>query len=203
MLDRRMQVCVLVLLTVGLLTLSACSNAKTEMSTAQPKSSSPSGEIAVATLQTTATVTAVDQAKRMVTLRNEGGAVTTYKCGKDVVNFDQIKVGDQVKAEVIEALAVYVRKAGVPAASDATMVGLAKKGSKPGVVMAETQEVSVKVDAVNAAKHTITVTGPLGKTRALNVNPKVDLAGIKPGDDIVIRYTEGLAVLVEKGPAKK
>src|SRR5687767_5663639 len=46
----------------------------------------------------TATVVAVDPAERVVVLKTADGDMIPVKCGKNVVNFDQIKAGDQVKA---------------------------------------------------------------------------------------------------------
>jgi hypothetical protein len=45
----------------------------------------------------TSKVTAVDPSKRTVTLTSDAGESNTYKLGKNVRNFDQIKVGDQVQ----------------------------------------------------------------------------------------------------------
>ena len=47
---------------------------------------------------TTATVRSIDTNQReLVLLRNDGSTVT-YKAGPQVINFDQIKAGDKVKA---------------------------------------------------------------------------------------------------------
>src|SRR5689334_10819583 len=46
-----------------------------------------------------ATVTAVDKADRVVTLRGDDGREQTIKCGPEVRNFDQIEVGDRVAAQ--------------------------------------------------------------------------------------------------------
>ena len=75
-------------------------------------------------------------------------------------------------------------------------MALAPKGAKPGGIIAETSEITAKVDAVDAAKHTVTLEGPLGKQRTFKVNPKVDLSKIKKGDDIVLRVTDALAIEV-------
>ena len=37
-----------------------------------------------------------------------------------------------------------------------------------------------------------------GKPRTFAVNPEVDLMGVRAGDDVVVQYTQGLAVVVEK-----
>ena len=50
----------------------------------------------------TATVTGIDAASRKVTLVTPEGKKTTVKCGPEVINFDQIRVGDQLKVTVTE-----------------------------------------------------------------------------------------------------
>ena len=46
-----------------------------------------------------ATVKAIDPATRTLTLATEGGEDVSIQCGKNVVNFDQIKVGDTVRIQ--------------------------------------------------------------------------------------------------------
>src|SRR5215510_9413038 len=84
--------------------------------------SSGGGAIVVDTVQATATVTAVDAAKRIVSVVNEAGVTNTYKLGKQVRNFDQIKVGDKVKATLVESVAVVIGKTGAPPQAGAGQV---------------------------------------------------------------------------------
>src|SRR4051812_23965813 len=67
------------------------------------------GAIAANEITVVSTVTAVDPAQRTVTLRNPAGETHVYKCGPDVRNFDQLRVGDRVNATVVEEMAVFVR----------------------------------------------------------------------------------------------
>ncbi|MEI7638473.1 MAG: hypothetical protein WCJ37_14275, partial [Syntrophus sp. (in: bacteria)] len=75
------------------------------------------GAVVVEVVKATAKVTAVDAAKRTVTLEMDGKS-KTITCGPEVKNFDQIKVGDQLKVTFVEALAVYLQKAGAPAGGE-------------------------------------------------------------------------------------
>lgn len=157
------------------------------------------GAIMVETVKATAKVTAIDAAKRLVTLEMDGKS-KTITCGPEVKNFDQIKVGDLLKVTFVEALAVYLQKAGAPAGGEEVKtVTLAPKGAKPGVLVTDTVILKAKIDAVDAKKGAVTITTPEGKTKTMKVaknNIKV-LKGLKKGDDIVVRYTEALAVVVE------
>ena len=60
----------------------------------------------------TATVEAVDQTTRMVTLKGPKGNTITFKAGEEVRNLPQVKVGDQVEAKYYESLVVDVKKPG-------------------------------------------------------------------------------------------
>ena len=103
--------------------------------------------IEVGAITATSKVTAVDAAKRTVTLTNDAGESNTYKLGKNVRNFDQIKVGDQVKATLLESVAVAVSKSSAPPDTGGRgLVAVAPKGAMPGVIMAKTRQITAKID---------------------------------------------------------
>jgi hypothetical protein len=68
------------------------------------------------------------------------------------------------------------------------------------VILADTTEITDKFHAVDAGSRTVTLQGVSGKPRTFRVGPNVNLADVKKGDDVVVRYTEALAVLVESTP---
>jgi hypothetical protein len=71
--------------------------------------------------------------------------------------------------------------------------------ASPRVVVAETTSIEARLDAVDVKTRRMTVTGPRGKTLTLKVGPDVkDLDQVKPGDQLVVRYFEPLAVFVRK-----
>ena len=147
----------------------------------------------------TAKVTAVDPAKRTVTLVNPDGITNTYELGKKVRNFDQIKVGDEVKATLLEAVAVAVSKSSAPPdASGRDLVAVAPKGAMPGVIMARTRQISAKIVSVDPQARTVTVEGPAGGTPTIRVGPKVNMNELQKGDDVTLRVTDALALRVEK-----
>jgi hypothetical protein len=70
----------------------------------------------------------------------------------------------------------------------------------PRVVVAETTSIEARLDAVDVKTRRMMVTGPRGKTLTLKVGPDVkDLDQVKPGDQLVVRYFEPLALFVRKG----
>ena len=157
------------------------------------------GAIEVGAITATSKVTAVDPAKRTVTLTNEAGETNTYKLGKKIRNFDQIKVGDEVKATLLESVAVVVRKSSAPPdASGGDLVAIAPKGAMPGVIMAKTRQITAKIVSVDTQARTVTVEGPAGGTPTIKVGPKVNLDELQKGDDVTLRVTDALAIRVEK-----
>jgi len=190
----------LALLPASMLILTSCSSTpEGEGATMAAVQKGEPGGIVVDTYKITAAVNAVDAASRKVTLVTPDGTKTTYKAGPEVVNFNQIQVGDQVKAMVAEQLVVFVRKNGEPASDGAAgLVGLAPVGAKPGVLMANTEEVTAKVEAIDLQHRKATLRFPDGKSKTFKVRKDVDLTKAKLGDEVVFRTTEALAITVEK-----
>jgi hypothetical protein len=148
----------------------------------------------------TATVDAIDKEKRMVTLKFADGKTQSLKLGPEVRNFDQIAVGDQVKATYAESVAIAVRKSDEkPTAATTQTVQVAPKGAKPGVIVTDTSEITAKVEAIDYTKRTVALKGPEGNVRTFSVDKSVQkFKNVKVGDEVVVRVTEALAIVVEK-----
>lgn len=158
----------------------------------------PGGTV-VETYKLTATVTAIDGPKRMVTLLGRDGKTTTLKCGPDVVNFDQIHVGNLVKATVTAELTVAMANAATaPNDSTTTVVAVAPKGGKPGALMAETQQYTATVTAINLKRHQATLLFPDGTTRTFAVRKDVDLTQRKVGEQVAFRVAVAVVIALEK-----
>jgi Cu/Ag efflux protein CusF len=147
----------------------------------------------------TATVDKVDQDKRTVTLKENDGSTRTIKIGDAVQNFGQVQPGDQVAAEFYEETAVFVRKSHeAPMVEEAEEVALAPRGAKPGVTAVDTIEVTAKVEAVDHKARKVTLRGPEGNKLDLKVDKRVKkFDHVKAGDEVVVRHTEAVAVLVQ------
>jgi translation elongation factor P/translation initiation factor 5A len=189
-----------VLLPAVMLAFTSCSSTpQGESKTMVATQKGMPGGVIVETYKVTATVAAIDAVSRQVTLTMADGAKTTVKAGPEVVNFDQIQVGDQVKVTVAEQLVVFVRKSGEPANDgEAVAVALAPVGAKPGVVMANTVEVTAKVEAIDLGHRKATLRFPDGQSKTFKVRKDVDMTKAKLGDEVVIRTTEAVAITVEK-----
>jgi hypothetical protein len=72
----------------------------------------PGAAVAAQTLKITATITAIDKATRDVTLKGPEGNLVTVTAGPEVKNFGQLKVGDKVDLQYVEALTLELKKGG-------------------------------------------------------------------------------------------
>ena len=185
-----------------LLILSSCKSSKPSEAR-QPRlphiQQGVPGGIFVETHQITADVTAIDAAKRKVTLKTPDGKKTTVKCGPEVINFDQIHVGDKLKVTATEEVAVYMATdAAPPSDGGAAVVALAPKGAKPGGIIAGTVQVTATVTAIDLKRHKATLQFADGTTHTVAVRPDVDLTQRKVGEKVVIRTTGALAISVDK-----
>lgn len=203
--------CTMVLFFAFLLTLPGCSTtastseAETVSAVAASGSSSTSiregvpGGVIVDTVEVRAEVTAIDTANRKATLKRPDGEEFTVKVGPEAVNFDQVRVGDIVKATVTEELVVFLDEEGTSAPDGAAaMVALAPKGAQPGGVVAQTIQVTATVKAIDPVNRTATLRFDDGSTETFPVRDDIDLSQRKVGEKVVFQLTEMVAISVEK-----
>jgi hypothetical protein len=164
----------------------------------------PGKAAAVSTANITALVTAVDGSKRTVTLKRPDGSKTTIDVPDEVKNFDQIKVGDTVRAQYTMALALELKKGPVtagPVTEEREVTPAPAAGEKPGRAVGRKVTAMTDVIAVDAAKHIVTLKGPRGNQVDLEVHDPEQLKNIAKGDHVQVTYVEALALSVE--PTKK
>ncbi len=190
----------LALVPAAIIALSSCSSTPEGEGAALAASrEGVPGGIYVETYQTTATVTGIDADTRKVTLVSPDGKKTLFKAGPEVVNFDQIQVGDQVKASVTEQLVVFMATDAPPQSQGAaTVVALAPVGAKPGGLVADTVQVKAIVTSLDIKKRKATLKFPDDSVKTFAVRKDVDQTKRKIGEEVIIRCTEAVAISVEK-----
>jgi len=156
-------------------------------------------------VEETATVEAIDQSTRMVTLKGPKGNSVTFKASEEVRNLAQVQVGDEVKFAYYESLAVRVLKEGeaFPAAGESAAMARAKPGEKPAGVVGTETTVNATITAIDKAAKTATLKGEDGKSVTVKPLRPEKLDEVKVGDRLVITYTEAVAVRVEKAEKKQ
>jgi len=185
------------LAAAAMLAIAACSN-KVKGTEDTSVIETPDGAIIVDTFTTTATVTGINTEKREVTLVAPEGRKTTYKAGPDMVNFNQLQVGDQVKAVYTEEVAVAINASQATLPTGGEGVAVAPVGAKPAGVMVDTAAVTGKVTAVDAKKHKVTFQLADGTTKTVKAGKKVDVSVLNVGDTVSVQVGESLMISAEK-----
>ena len=188
------------------LVLTSCSSTRTtdepigETTRATVYKEGVPGGIIIETTQLNATVAAIDSTNRTVTLAVKDSRQKTIKCGPEVINFDQIHVGDRVRATIKSELVLALAGADTPTMdAGVTAAALAPKGDKPGGVVAEMQEYIATVTAISQRRREVTLRLPDDSTRTFTVRPDVDLSQRKVGEKVAVRVTVAVAIAVQ-GP---
>ena len=147
----------------------------------------------------TATVKAIDKKNRVVTLESPDGKEAKVKCGPEVRNFAQIRVGDEVKTSFLETVELFVTGNDEPSAEQVTGVDRAPLGSKPGFAAIDAVEVKASVVAINYQTREVTLKGPEGKVIKVIAGPEVRrLNEVKAGDSVVARLIRAVSIEVSK-----
>jgi hypothetical protein len=155
------------------------------------------------TVSIRASVKAVDQTARTVTLVGPHGETRTVKVGPEVKNLAQVKAGDIVIAAYRESVAYVVAPPGTQIPADSlTAVGVRTlPGEKPAAFVAEKLVVTGLVVGVNVGASTLSVVDPQGgQVRTLTVKDpqyRSMLPSIKVGDTITAVISEAAVVAVE------
>jgi hypothetical protein len=148
-----------------------------------------------------ATITAINKTTRVVTVKDDKGAVEDIRCGPEVLRFDELKVGDVVKFDYYEATVYEIAKPGAPAAVAAEQATVRGQGVKPSGAFTNQVKLTVTVTAIDPAGTSVTVKKPDGQTMVAQVKDKKNIEGLKVGDVVSITFTEALMITVD--PPKK
>jgi hypothetical protein len=192
--------------------LSACSN---ESNPQQPKPIPPPAPVAQQTAQPTAaaakpryfedridkltaTVTAIDADKRILTLRGAEGNEVTFTVDPEVRNLAQVKVGDQVAVGYYESIAINVQKPSEAVNEVRAAADRAEAGAKPAGYAAQQTTLTATIEAIDRTVPSVTLRGPLGNVRTLKIRDPKKLDNVNVGDQVVITYTEALAISVDE-----
>ena len=192
-------------LLAGVIAVAGCDKGE---KAAQPEAAPPAKEAAApqekpamkheALITLEATVTAINQETREVTLQNSEGESITFIASDEVRNLAQVEVGDKLKVEYLEAIEIRVLAPGEAEVGAQQIVtgGRAELGEKPaGGAISETTIVAV-IEAIDKENQTATLKGPEGNSKVVKVRNPENLEKVAIGDKVMITYTEAMAVKV-------
>jgi len=150
-------------------------------------------------LSATGTVIAVDAQARLMAVNGPRGDIT-FRLDPKVDNAEQIKVGERVNVDYVAALVLTRR--GSDAAREQVL--RAKRRAGPNDSLADAYErpttFLTEVLSVNRQDLVVRLRGPAGEVRDYWVHDRSDLAGVRPGDYVVVSMNQAVAVGVTPVP---
>lgn len=154
------------------------------------------------TVKITATITAIDAKTRDVTLKGPQGNELVVTAGPEVKNFANMKVGDHVDVQYVEALTLELKKGGGMVVARTEQQGAvgAKPGEKPAGAVGRQLTIVADVVGLDPARQIVTLKGPQ-RTVDLKVADPEQFKRIAKGDQVEATFTQAVAIAVE--PAKK
>jgi uncharacterized lipoprotein YajG len=180
----------------GSLLVAGCASTSTPAANAPPDPLNIENKI-----EASATVTQIDAVKRTLTLRTESGEEIPLEASAAVRNLPQVKVGDRVTVTYFEAIGVEMRKPGDSTEATADLgVGRTDAGTRPGGVVATVQTLPVTIVSVDTNTNTVKFYASDKKVRSITAKRpegKAYIAKLKAGDEVIITYSEALAIEVK------
>ena len=150
----------------------------------------------------TATVEAIDYTNREVTLKGPLGNEATFTVDQRVKRLDEVKVGDQIRADYYISVAAELRKPTPEEEKNPLVVldaaGKAPPGTSPAAGGLRRLKVVATIEGLDRPSQTVTLKGPRGRYLTVRVADPARLTQARIGDHVVITYTEALAVSLEK-----
>ena len=149
-------------------------------------------------------IIAIDQESRRVTIMGGSGNELSFVAGPEVKNFAQLKVGDIVTMNVIQSLALELKKGGQELRQrvESGETVSAQPGQKPMGGESMTVRIIADVTAVNRKTGMVTLRGPQ-RTLDLKVKDKTMLKDIAVGDQVEATFVEATVISVRAAkPAK-
>jgi hypothetical protein len=155
---------------------------------AQETSSAPA---VVAKAQTTAAVVEdVDPQDRQLLLRLPDYTLLTLKLGKQVKDLSQLKPGDHVRAEYVEARLLGINRTEHPGALQTITNG--PKGTSQG---------NTTIVALDPNGHTVSFVGPGNVVQTIHISGDAMIQAVtrlQPGDRAEVAYLPAVAIAIHR-----
>ena len=186
------------------LAVSACAIQAAEKHS--PTQGAPLSREDAVLVHVTATVEAIDLPKREVTVKGPLGNSVTFTVDQRVKRLDEVRVGDEIQADYYVSFAAELRK---PTAEERKYpievlgaAGKAPPGTSPAAGGLRQIKAVTTIEGLDRPTKTITVKGPMGHLVTARVANPENLTKMRIGENIVVTYTEALAISLEKASKK-
>jgi hypothetical protein len=155
------------------------------------------------TVIVTAQVEAINHETREVTLRGPEGGTVSFVASEKAKNLDQVSVGDIVMAEYVQSMSieVFANDGSEPGIGELAVGGRSQEGM-PALTAIDAIVVTATVEEINIEANTFKLKGPAGEIKEYVARNPENLKKADVGDLVVITFTEGIAISVEKTSAE-
>jgi hypothetical protein len=143
------------------------------------------------------TVETIDHAKRVVKIKTDTGEFVTVDVPEGAKRFDEVKVGDKVKATYNNSVIAILKQPGEPPVDTSRTLRTGGEGERPGGMVAMERRMTVTVDAIDKNASSITFVGPNGWNYSRRVTDPDVLDTVKVGDKIDVIWNTDVTVSVE------
>jgi hypothetical protein len=142
------------------------------------------------------TVETIDHTKRVVTIKKTTGEFVTVDVPEGAKRFNELKVGDKVKATYNNNVTVRLKPPGEPAVDTAKVTKTGGEGERPGGMATMERTMTATIAAIDTTASSITFVGPNEwKYSRHVVDPKV-FDQVKVGDRVDITWITDVTVAV-------
>jgi hypothetical protein len=149
-----------------------------------------------------ARVQGINKQNRELTLRGQKGDLITLEADESVERFDEIELGDIVKADYWAYFKAEFRDP-TPEEMKEPLVILAEAAKAdldmpPAAVVSGVVKAVVTIEIINRPDMVVTVKGPGGNYVSIPAYDPVLLTELRIGEVVVVTYAESLALSLEK-----
>ena len=151
-------------------------------------------ELPTQTITIAGTIETIDQGKRAMNIKKADGEIVAVNVPETVKRFNELKVGDKIKATYNNNVMVRVKPAGEPAVDTAETKSTAGQSSGKAEMVRRMTASIVDIDKSASA---ITFVGPNGWKYSRRVVDPTVFDQVKVGDRVDITWNTDLTVSVE------
>lgn len=159
------------------------------------------------TVEKTALVTAVDKANRTITLKKEDGETSTVPVDPEVHRFNEIAVGDTVRAKYTIGITSELRAATEEEKKEPFVAleggGRGDADAPPSAGASRMFRIVATVEALDRTTQTATLKGPNDNYVTVKVQDPALLTQPRIGDTVIVTAAESVVLSLEKADAEK
>ena len=154
----------------------------------------------------TASIEAINQESREVTLKGPLGNKVTFVVDKRVKRLNEMKLGDLVQADYYVSVAAELRPPTAEEEKNPIVMldaaGKAPPGTAPAAGGLRRFKVLTTIEGLDRPTETVTLKGPMGNLITARVADPSRLTQARIGETVVVTYTEALAISLKKAEKK-